>query len=93
MYKSASRLTVFLNRLNIWQTYLDTVVASSDSPVLHLDGGRRVSEFALGVGPGALVALEFAAHFQLQPARVLSVEETIHVDHGGHRYQRGGSRE
>lgn len=39
-------------------------------------------EFALGVGPCALVALEFPAHLQLQPPRIFDVQEVVHVEHG-----------
>lgn len=48
--------------------YLDTVVAGGDSSILHLDGRRGMSELALGVRPRALISLELATHFKLQPA-------------------------
>lgn len=54
--------------------YLDTVVAGGDPSVLHLDVSRRMSELALRVGPGALVALELPTDLQLQPPRVLAVQ-------------------
>lgn len=38
-------------------------------------------EFTLRVGPGALVALKFPADLELQPSRVLAIEEIVHVDH------------
>lgn len=65
-------------------THLNTVVARRDASILHLHVGRRVGELALGVRPGALVALELAAHLQLQPAGVLAVQQVGHVHHGGH---------
>lgn len=43
-------------------SYLDTVVASGDPSVLHLDVSRWMGELALRVGPGALVALELSAN-------------------------------
>lgn len=46
-------------------THLNAIVAGGNSSVLHFDGGRRVSELALGVGPRALIPLELAAHFEL----------------------------
>lgn len=62
-------------------TYLNAVVAGGDASILHLDVGGRVSELALGVRARALVALELAAHLELQPARVLAVQQGVHVDH------------
>lgn len=66
--------------------YLDAVVTGCDTSVLHLHVGRRMCEFAFGVRAGALIPLEFAAYLQLQPARVLAVQEVIHihVDDCGH---------
>lgn len=49
-------------------THLDAVVAGGDSSILHLDVGRGMRELALGVGPRALIPLEFTAHFELEPA-------------------------
>lgn len=45
-----------------------------------------MGEFAFGVRAGALIPLELAANLQLQPARVLAVQEVIHihVDDCGH---------
>lgn len=45
-----------------------------------------MGELAFGVGPRALIPLEFAAHFELEPTRVFAIEEVIHVHHGCHRY-------
>lgn len=42
--------------------YLDTVVASGNPSILHLDVSWRMSELAFCVGPGALVALELPAN-------------------------------
>lgn len=42
--------------------YLDTVVASSDPSVLHLDVSWWMGELALRVRPGTLVALELPAN-------------------------------
>lgn len=69
-------------------TYLDGVVASGDPAVLHLHVGRRVCELALRVWSRALVPLELAAHFQLEPARVLDVQKVVDVDHSHVRYPR-----
>ena len=49
-------------------SYLNTVVAGGDPPVLDLDVGRRVGELAVGVGARALLPLVLAAHFELEPA-------------------------
>lgn len=46
---------------------LNTVVASGDPSILHLDVERRMSELALRVGPGALVALKLSANLELEP--------------------------
>ena len=62
--------------------YLNTVIAGGDPPILHLHIERRVGELALGVGTRALLALELAADLQLQPPRVLLVEQRAHVEHG-----------
>lgn len=45
-----------------------------------------MSEFAFGIRARALIPLELAANLQLQPARVLAVQEVIHihVDDSGH---------
>lgn len=58
---------------------LDAIVAGRHTAILHLDIGRRMSKLALVVGPGALVPLELAAHLQLQPSRVLLIDEITHV--------------
>lgn len=63
-------------------TYLNAVVAGGDLAVLHLDVVRRMCELALMVGPRALASLELATHLQLQPTRVLLVEEGAHVEEG-----------
>lgn len=63
------------------KTHLDTVVAGCDSSILHLNIGRGMCELAFGVRAGALVPLELAAHLQLQPARVLAVQQAVHVHH------------
>lgn len=76
------RVEILARRLLSVTPALDAVVAGGDAAVLHLDVGGRVRELALGVGPRALVALELAAHLELQPARVLAVEQVVHVDHG-----------
>lgn len=73
--------------------YLDTVVAGSDAAVLDLDVGGRVRELALRVGSGALVALELPADLELEPSRVLAVEQIVHVhhSHGQRRWRWQGS--
>lgn len=48
-----------------------------------------MGELALRVWPGALVALKLSADLQLQPSRVLTVEQIVHVDHS--HGQRQGS--
>lgn len=68
---------------------LNAVVASSDTSILHLHICRRMSKLALGVRTGAFVTLELPAHLQLQPTRVLAIEERVHVYHG---HPRGGER-
>lgn len=40
-----------------------------------------MSKLALRVRPRALVPLELAAHLQLEPARILDVEEVVDVHH------------
>ena len=64
------------------RSYLDAIVAGSDASILHLDVGRRMRELAFGVWPGAFVPLELPAYLQLEPARVLAVQQVVHVDHG-----------
>jgi len=63
---------------------LNTIVAGGDPPVLHLHVGGRVGELALAIRSRALLSLELAANLQLQPARVLLVEQRRHVEHGQH---------
>lgn len=75
------RVKVLAGRLLTVTSTLDRVVASGDASVLDLDVGRRVSELALRVRPRALVPLELAAHLQLEPARILDVEEVVDVHH------------
>lgn len=41
-----------------------------------------MGELAVGVGPCALLPLVLPAHLELQPARVLLVQEGRHVEHG-----------
>lgn len=45
-----------------------------------------MGELALGVRSGALVPLELPADLQLEPARVLAVQQVVHVNHS-HRRQ------
>ena len=52
-----------MNKQN--QTYLDAIIASCDSAILHLNIGRRMSKLTLIIGPGALISLELSAGFQL----------------------------
>lgn len=61
--------------------YLNAVVAGGDSAVLHFDVGRGMGEFALGVWPGALVPLKLPTDLELEPARVLPIQQVIHVHH------------
>lgn len=68
------RVEVFARWLFPITSALDTVVAGGDPSVLHLDVGRRMSELALRVGPGALVALKLSANLELEPPRVLAIE-------------------
>lgn len=49
------------------KAHLDTIVARRHPSILDFDGGRRVCKLALSVWSRALIALELAAHFQLQP--------------------------
>ncbi len=75
-------------------SYLNTVVARGDASVLNLDVFRRVGELALVVGAGTFVSLELATDLELQPARVLLVQQRAHVDQrrgGGLRRRRRGS--
>jgi len=69
----------------IGSTDLDAVVAGGDLAVLDLHVGRGMGELALGVLARAFVALELATDLQLQPARVLAVEQAVHIDNVGHR--------
>lgn len=64
--------------------YLNAIVAGGNAAVLHLHVGRRMGELAVGVRARAFVALILAAHLQLQPARVLAAEQSVHVHHGSH---------
>jgi hypothetical protein len=67
------------------KSYLDTVVTGDDASILHLDVGWRMSEFAFGIGSGALGALKFAADLQLEPARIFGIDHVIEIDvHHGH---------
>ena len=44
-----------------------------------------MSEFAFGIGSGALGALKFAADLQLEPARIFGIDHVIEIDvHHGH---------
>jgi len=61
---------------------LNTVIASSYPPVLNFNVGWWVCKFALRIRASALLALELPAHLELQPARVLLVQEGAHVKHG-----------
>lgn len=61
-------------------SYLNTVVARGDFSILHLDVVRRVRELALAVRPAALVPLELSTHLQLQPPRVLLVQQRADVE-------------
>lgn len=63
-------------------SYLNTVIAGCHPTVLDLDVGGRMGELAVGVGPCALLPLVLPAHLELQPARVLLVQEGRHVEHG-----------
>ena len=60
--------------------YLDAVVAGGDLAVLDLHVGRGMGELAFGVLARAFVALELATDLQLQPARILAVEQAVHID-------------
>lgn len=66
-------------------TDLDAVVAGGDLAVLDLHIGGGMGELALGVLARAFVALKFATDLQLQPARVLAVQQAVHIDNVGHR--------
>ena len=72
---------ILLNHIlkNNLKYYLDAIVASRDSAILHLDIGRRMSKLALVVGPGALVSLELSTDFQLEPPRVLLIDKIAHI--------------
>jgi len=56
---------VLAGRLLAVAPSLYTVVAGGDTAVIDLHVGGRMSEFALVVASGALVALKLAANFQL----------------------------
>ena len=62
-------------------SYLNTVIASRYPPVLNFNIRRRMGEFTLGVWSSALLSLRLPADLQLQPPRVLLVEEAAHVEH------------
>lgn len=69
--------------------HLDGVVAGDDPSVLDFDVRRRVCELAVGVGAGALVALELPAHLKLEPPGVLDRRQAAHHGHGmtdGHEH-------
>lgn len=70
--------------LSYWYTDLDTVIASGNLAVLHLNIGRGMGELALRILARTFVALEFATHLQLQPARVLAIEQAVHINNVGH---------
>lgn len=75
-------MKVFAWRLIPITPALNTVVAGGDSPVLDFHVVLGVRELALRIGPGAFVALELAADFELKPPGVLLVEEVAHVEQG-----------
>lgn len=87
VFENEAWVLVFWGSTGQKSAYLNTIVAGRDTAVLHLDVGRGMCEFTLGIGPGALVPLELPANFQLEPARVLPVQQIIHVDHS-HRTDR-----
>lgn len=74
-------MEVFTRRLLSVTSPLNTVIASRYPPILNFNIGRWVCEFTLSIRSGALLSLELSTHLQLQPARVLLVEECAHVEH------------
>jgi len=72
---------VFTGGLLAVAAALYAVVAGGDAAVVHLYVWRRMRELALVVAARALVALELPAHLELQPARVLHVEDVVHGHH------------
>ena len=72
--------------------YLDGVETAHDAPVLDLDVRRRVSEAALVVRPRALVAREFAADVERQPARVLDARPATADSRSPGTHRRSGGR-
>lgn len=60
---------------------LDTVVTRRYTAVLNFHVGGGMCELAFGIRSGALVPLKFSADLQLQPARIFTIQQIIHVDH------------
>lgn len=76
------RVEVFTGWLLSVTPALNTVVAGSDPAVLDLHVSWRVRELALRVAPCALLSLELATHLELEPPRVLLIEQVVDVEHG-----------
>lgn len=71
-------------------TYLNGVVASSDTSILHFHVDRRMRKLAFGVRPSAFVALKLTTHFQLKPTRIFHVHKVVY--HGHNFDNRKGSQ-
>jgi len=84
VFQVLRRVEILARRLLTVAPALNTIVAGGHPPVLHLNVGRWVSKLALRVRSRALLPLELPAHLQLQPARVLLVQQRRHVEHGQH---------
>lgn len=78
-------MKIFARRFITITAALDAVVAGGDLAVLDLHIGGGMGELALGVLARTFVALKFATDLQLQPARVLAVQQAVHIDNVGHR--------
>jgi len=84
VFQVLRRMEILARRLLTVAPTLNTIVAGGHPAVLHLYVGRWVSKLALAIRSCALLTLELAANLQLQPARVLLVQQGGHVEHGEH---------
>lgn len=64
--------------------YLNTVVAGGYASILNFYISWWMRKFTFGIWTRAFIPLKFTAHFQLQPARIFSIQQAIHVDHRCH---------
>lgn len=74
-------MEVLARRLLTVAASLDRVITCSNSSILNFDVRRWMCELAFSIWSGAFIALELSTHLELEPTRVLHIEEIIDVDH------------